>query len=274
MIYILLLLAAITHFSSSSCCWDLGGDSAVCMNQRNNCNFLCCGCGAKCDVSDQNLDGTILVDSPTTIMDMADQNGDQKLNLSESMLFLSFMGVEVEEEEEKKRNTNISQWFKNMDTDNDGEVHPLELDPDFFFVSASEKNSSRSLTRNPRSPDSLWACFHLVTRGSECLGAIIDWTPCVNIAKNIFDIIHLATKEHGREACTAMIESAVSLPINAVGCSTFGLGEIAEKFTGDWVKIHLATEVALKMPGKLAEWLGCPTENNDWMSGWVMKQAK
>jgi len=245
-----------THFSSSSCCWDLSGDASTCVDQRNNCNSMCCGCGANCNVSDQDLDGSILIDSPKSIMDMADQDGNQKLDISETTIFLSFLGVAIH----YNKSEEIPQWFKDMDADNDSEIQPLELDPDFFIVSASEKNSSRFLTRNRRSHGSLWSCFHLVSSGRECLGAIIDYVPCVNIAKNIFDIIHIATTEHGSEACSAMIDSEVSLPINAVGCASFGLGTIAEMFTGNWVKVQLANAVALKMPGKLAAWLGCPAQ--------------
>eukprot|EP00092_Neocalanus_flemingeri_P000297 GFUD01000317.1.p1 GENE.GFUD01000317.1~~GFUD01000317.1.p1 ORF type:complete len:277 (+),score=51.32 GFUD01000317.1:16-846(+) len=252
----LLSILALAQLSSSSCCWDLSGGSASCKpnTARHTCNPLCCSCASTCDVSKQTLQGTILIDSAKSIMDMADHDGDEQLSVAEASAFLHFMGEEMNSNTSEE----IPAWFKNMDVDDNGKIQPLELDPDFFFISSLEKNETRTLARIPRSPDSLWSCFHLASRGRECLGAIIDYVPCVNIAKNIFDIIHLATREHGRQACTDMIDSAVSLPINAVGCATFGLGTIAELFTGDWVKVQLANAVALKMPGKLAAWLGCP----------------
>merc|ERR1719186_636655 len=100
-----------THLTSSSCCWDLSGDSATCKDQRNMCNSLCCNCGATCDVSNQNLDGTILIDSSKSIMDMADHDGDAQLDVSEATGFLDFMGEEIS----INKSYIIPPWFKAMD---------------------------------------------------------------------------------------------------------------------------------------------------------------
>ena len=66
------------------------------------------------------------------------------------------------------------------------------------------------------------ACLSEANEGRECIGAILDWVPCVDLAKKIFDVVSTAIKRRGKHACEKEIGAAASIPVSAVSCASFG----------------------------------------------------
>jgi len=112
-----------------------------CADSLEGCNFFCCNCYGcdyhSCRKSRNNLFNAISKKAPVyenpaqKIMKAVDSNKDGVIDLSEAA---DYHKVEVKSRE-------VPVWFKEMDTNGDGYIQPLELDRDYNYGSAQPERS-------------------------------------------------------------------------------------------------------------------------------------
>jgi len=65
-------------------------------------------------------------------MKRADIDGDEQLDVSEAIDYLTWMGKFTNDEGTRiKRSAEVPWWFVDMDKNGDGYIQPLELDKDY-----------------------------------------------------------------------------------------------------------------------------------------------
>jgi len=112
-----------------------------CADSLEGCNAFCCNCYGcdyhSCRKSRNNLFNAISKKAPVyenpaqKIMKAVDSNKDGVIDLSEAA---DYHKVEVKSRE-------VPVWFKEMDTNGDGYIQPLELDRDYNYGSAQPERS-------------------------------------------------------------------------------------------------------------------------------------
>jgi len=141
LVLIAFAILGMAHLISGECCPE-SNTKGCCTKvgwccSTKPCNIFCCDCHDCCgEFSGRKKRFISMMTNKTSggyrIMKRADIDGDEQLDVSEAIDYLTWMGKFTNDEGTRiKRSVEVPWWFVDMDKNGDGYIQPLELDSDY-----------------------------------------------------------------------------------------------------------------------------------------------